>query len=72
MSKYVRKYHLNKHFKTMGCCTSAKGLDKEEIHSPIVLELTRKSCRYHGTTERGRLQVIYIYIFHVDRDLIMN
>ncbi|CAF0794333.1 unnamed protein product [Adineta ricciae] len=42
----------------MGCCTSAKGLDKEDIHSPIVLEVTGKSCRYHGTTERGRFQTL--------------
>ncbi len=46
----------------MGCCSSIKKVDPDRIHSPIVLHTNGECCRYHGTTERGRLQV-YISMF---------
>ncbi|CAF2826797.1 unnamed protein product [Rotaria sp. Silwood2] len=42
----------------MGCCLSIKGLDHDRIHSEIVLQTKGESSRYHGTTERGRLQTL--------------
>ncbi len=47
----------------MGCCVSIQGLDHDRIHSEIVLQSIGKNSRYHGTTERSRLQVYLLFFF---------
>jgi hypothetical protein len=46
----------------MGCCISIEGLDHSQVHSAIVLQSIGENSRYHGTTERNRLQVDLSFI----------
>lgn len=46
----------------MGCCVSIQGLDYDQLRSPVVLQTIGDNTRYHGTTERNRLQVCFFSI----------